>query len=76
MRNFISHILFNKFTEAPVIELTTQQLEEIAGNIPLVDVSDKVDKIEGYSLVPDTEITKLAGIDGGLTQAQILTRQL
>ena len=47
------------------VELTTEQLAEIASQIPPVDISGKVDKITGSSLVADTEIAKIheAGSD-------------
>jgi hypothetical protein len=54
--------------------LTSQQIADIVSQ---VDITGKVDKVEGSSLVPDAEIIKLQGItSGGLTQSQILTRQL
>ena len=62
------------------VTLSEQQLEAIAAAIPPVDISGKVDKEAGKELssndYTDEEKSKLAGLNGGLTQAQILTRQL
>lgn len=44
------------------VTLTTEQIEAIAALIPATDISGKVDKVTGYSLVPDVQIAKLIGM--------------
>jgi hypothetical protein len=58
MGGFLSDVLFKRLASPPVT-LTSEQLAEIAAQIPPVDISGKVDKVTAHSLVADTEISKI-----------------
>lgn len=43
----------------PSVELTSEQIADIVSQVPSTDISMKVDKITNYSLVANTEISKI-----------------
>lgn len=52
-------VIDEKIAAIPAVTLTSEQLSEIASQIPPVDISGKVDKVTGSDLVPTTEIAKI-----------------
>lgn len=65
MRSYISDKLYKKISSIGAVTLTSEQLAVIASQVPPTDITGKVDKVTGKSLVSDTEISKIhaAGSD-------------
>jgi hypothetical protein len=64
MGGYISDILYRRLTAKQTVTLTSEQIAAIAAQIVLpqasdVDITGKVDKVIGSSLVSDTEIAKI-----------------